>query len=129
MGQQSASYKADPVREALTQVDYNVNLGQAYEAIGMILNLQCNVYMTALEKVEREGLGDRTKYHPAIAGQQVYHYIVGKADAILRMVRDQEGNRLFQVRATPLAEAGCRIDFDEDKVEPDLYKVWRHIVG
>ena len=126
--QQGAKFGAAEVRDALCQVDYNSNVGIACDALNSLLDLRINVYLTFLEKIEREGGGEKPKYHPAIQGNGVYQYIIGKLDCTIRMVR--VGNdRVFKVRASPVEEAGSRIEFDTETISPDLWEVRQHLLG
>jgi hypothetical protein len=84
--------RRDFVRDATTEVDFNINLTHMSEIANYLLALPCNVIVNALsreEYVERKKTG---RVLPAITGQSALRF-AGDADAILYLNRDSEGKR------------------------------------
>lgn len=86
--------KADDVfvRDATTQVDWNINLTHMGELTNSLLKLPANVLTIALEKEGRDSAG-RATYGPALSGQS-REKIVGDADIVARMmVHPKDGDK------------------------------------
>lgn len=87
--------RRDFVRDATTEVDYNINLTHMSEVANYLSSLPCNVIINSLsreEYVERRKTG---RVLPAITGQSALRFN-GDADAILYLNRDDDGNRWLE---------------------------------
>lgn len=87
--------RRDFVRDATTEVDYNINLTHMSEVANYLSSLPCNVIVNSLsreEYVERRKTG---RVLPAITGQSALRFN-GDADAILYLNRDDDGNRWLE---------------------------------
>jgi hypothetical protein len=90
--------RRDFVRDATTEVDFNINLTHMSEVANYLASLPCNVVVNALsreEYVERKKTG---KVIPAITGQSALRFS-GDADAILYLNRNNEGQRWIECDA------------------------------
>lgn len=125
IGQQSAARVDRDVRDAITQVDYNVNLGQMRDIIDIALSAPCNVLFICHEKVDRE-LRDKPRAHPNVIGS-TYSHLVGDVDFCFRMVIE-EGRRVFHTQPEDDEEAGYRLGKLEPIEEADLWKVYHKMV-
>jgi len=122
IGRQSTSVSDEPVRDAVTQVDYNVNLGQMRELADHIITVPWNVLYIANESQQRDRQ-DKPVYGPAIMGQS-YNAIVGDVDFCFRMVVI-DGKRFFKCQPSPVEEAGYRDGKFEELEEANLNDVWK----
>ncbi len=87
--------RRDFVRDATTEVDFNINLTHMSEVANFLASLPCNIVVNALsreEYVERKKTG---RVLPAITGQSSLRFC-GDADAILYLNRDNEGRRWLE---------------------------------
>jgi hypothetical protein len=83
------------VRDATTEVDYNINLAHMGEVADWLAGVQANVIVNCISKeeyVERRKTG---RVLPAITGQSATRFS-GDADAILFLNRDKEGRRWIE---------------------------------
>jgi len=83
------------VRDAVIEVDWNINLGHMSELADALLDMRCNVVVTAHsrpERIERKSTGRDT---PALSGQS-YNRFLGDADAILELIAKKNGNRVLR---------------------------------
>lgn len=90
--------RRDFVRDATTEVDFNINLTHMSEVANYLSSLPCNVIVNTLsreEYVERKKTG---RVLPAITGQSALRF-TGDADAILYLNRDDEGRRWLECDA------------------------------
>lgn len=109
--------RRDFVRDATTEVDFNINLVHMSEVANFLSSLPCNVVVNALSKeefVERKKTG---KVLPAITGQSALRF-TGDADAILYLNRDDGGKRWLECDA----ETGGDRSGMLDKREPASLK-------
>lgn len=84
--------RRDFVRDATTEVDFNINLTHMSEVANYLASMPCNVIVNALsreEYVERRKTG---RVLPAITGQSALRF-TGDADAILYLDRNEKGER------------------------------------
>jgi len=80
------------VRDASTEVDYNINLAHMGEVADWLGQVKANVVLNVISKeeyIERKKTG---RAIPAITGQSSIR-LMGDADAILYLDRDREGQR------------------------------------
>jgi len=84
--------RRDFVRDATTEVDYNINLAHMSEVANYLSALPCNVVVLALSKEEFVDRKKTGRVLPSISGQSGLRF-AGDADAILYLDRDAEGNR------------------------------------
>jgi hypothetical protein len=90
--------RRDFVRDATTEVDFNINLAHMSEVANYLSSLPCNVVVNSLSKeeyVERKKTG---KVLPAITGQSALRF-TGDADAILYLNRNDAGERWLECDA------------------------------
>ncbi len=103
------------VRDAVTQMDYGINLGWMTELVGSLLDIPCNVVFTALERKE-----DKTHVaYPALVGQSAQK-VMGDCDVIARLTSDETGNRSLICANSGTAQAGFRGDRLEEVEPADL---------
>ena len=97
------------VRDALTQVDYNVNLGHMAEITNALGRLPCNVVYIALERREKsdEGANPKGFATPSLSGQAL-DKIAGDADVVARLVADDAGKRTLHIAPGSMWTAGDR---------------------
>lgn len=84
--------RRDVVRDAVTEVDYNVNLAHMSEVANWLALVPANVVVNAISKeefIERKKTG---RVIPAVSGQSAVRFN-GDADAILYLDRDKNGKR------------------------------------
>lgn len=116
------------VRDAVTQVDYNVNLGLMAELTNAVMRLPCNVVFIALEKQEDRD-GSKTAI-PALSGQSK-EKVTGDADVIARMTI-VDGKRKLCIQPGAGWYAGDRTGIYQAEEEPDLHALamrWRDKVA
>ncbi len=126
IGQQSASRVDRDVRDAITQVDYNVNLGQMRDVIDIALSIPCNILFICHEKVDRE-LRDKPRAHPNLIGA-TYGHLVGDVDYCFRMVIEN-GKRVFHTKPEDDEEAGHRLGHLEAVEPADIWAVYQKMTA
>jgi hypothetical protein len=112
------------VRDALTRVDYNVNLGHMAEITNAILRLKANILFIALEKEARDA-NDRSFTVPALSGQSK-EKILGDADIVARMSispKDAD-SRVFLLAPGQGWDAGDRTGRLDEMEPADLQSVY-----
>lgn len=117
--------RRDFVRDAVTEVDFNINLVHMSEVANYVSSLPCNVVVNALsreEYVERKKTG---RVLPAITGQSSNRF-TGDADAILYLNRDDEGNRWMECTSET---GGDRSGMLNRKEPADLHALVRKMLG
>jgi len=87
--------RRDYVRDATTEVDYNINLTHMSEIANYLSSLPCNIVVTSLSREEYVDRKKTGKVVPAISGQSGLRF-AGDADAILYLDRDKEGKRWLE---------------------------------
>jgi hypothetical protein len=112
------------VRDLLTQVDYNVNLGHMVEITNAMLALPCNVVFLALEKNDTDRY-DRKIAVPALSGQS-REKICGDTDVIARMVIEN-GERKFFVQPGDGFYAKDRLGKLDPVEPPDFWALHQKI--
>lgn len=113
------------VRDAVTEVDYNVNLAHMGEVADWLSQVRCNVVINSISKeeyVERKKTG---KVIPAITGQSAIR-IAGDADAIVCLDRDREGRRWI---SCDLESGGDRSGRLHAREEADLVRIRDRMLG
>lgn len=113
------------VRDAVTEIDYNINLVHMGEVADWLAGLACNVVVNALsreETVERKKTG---RVVPAISGQSGLRFN-GDADAILYLNRDDSGKRWFEIDSET---GGDRSGMLDAKEPADLLRIQRKMLG
>ncbi len=80
------------VRDATTEVDYNINLTHMSEIADFCATVEANVVVNALSKEEYNERRKTGRVNPAITGQSGIRFS-GDADAILCLEVDREGAR------------------------------------
>lgn len=113
------------VRDAVTEVDYNVNLAHMGEVADWLSQIRCNVIINSISKeeyVERKKTG---RAIPAITGQSAIR-IAGDADAIVCLDRDREGRRWI---ACDLESGGDRSGRLRAREDADLVTIRDRMLG
>ena len=113
------------VRDAVTEVDYNVNLAHMGEVADWLAQVRCNVVINSISKeeyVERKKTG---RAIPAITGQSAIR-IAGDADAIVCLDRDREGRRWI---SCDLESGGDRSGRLRPREEADLVQIRDRMLG
>lgn len=87
--------RRDYVRDATTEVDYNINLTHMSEIANFLSSLPCNVIVNSLSREEYVDRKKTGKVVPAISGQSGLRF-AGDADAILYLDRDKSGKRWLE---------------------------------
>jgi len=87
--------RRDFVRDATTEVDFNINLAHMSEVANYLSSLPCNVVVNALSKEEYIDRKKTGKVTPAITGQSSNRFC-GDADAILYLNRNDGGERWLE---------------------------------
>lgn len=117
--------RRDFVRDATTEVDFNINLTHMSEVANYLSALPCNVVINALsreEYVERRKTG---RVLPAITGQSALRF-AGDADAILYLNRNDDGQRWLECDTETGGDRSGRLS----KREPaDLVAVASKMLG
>jgi hypothetical protein len=96
--------RRDYVRDATTEVDYNINLTHMSEIANFLSSLPCNIVINSLSREEYVDRKRTGKVVPAISGQSGLRF-AGDADAILYLDRDKEGKRWLE----------CNVDTGGDR--------------
>jgi hypothetical protein len=102
----AASADDEYMRDMTTQLDYGINLAHMNETINRVLSLQCNIVLVALERTDKE-FKNRPRIGPRLSGQ-AYGLIVGAADAIIRLTKNDSEERVLHCAATSDYKAGDR---------------------
>jgi hypothetical protein len=117
--------RRDFVRDATTEVDFNINLAHMSEVANYLSSLPCNVIALALSKeeyVERRKTG---RVLPAITGQSGLRFS-GDADAILYLNRNDKGDRWLECDAETGGDRSGALDRKESA---DLMSVATKMIG
>lgn len=113
------------VRDAVTEVDYNVNLAHMTEVANWASMLPCNIVINAISKeefVERRKTG---RVLPALSGQSAVRFM-GDADAILWLERNDKDVRSL---SCDQATGGDRSGKLESKEPADLMHILHRMLG
>lgn len=115
------------VRDITTQIDYGINLAMMNEVMSSLMDLPCNLYITAYEKEDKDSSkGNRAYYKPQLSGQARDRF-EGAADVICRLEVGEEGERLLKCNPTAVIYAKNRGGKLNDVEEPDLAKLWNKV--
>lgn len=112
------------VRDAVTEVDFNVNLAHMTEVANWLATLRCNVIINALSREEQVNRNKTGRVVPAISGQSGLRF-AGDADAILYLDKDKDEERFL---SCALDEGGDRSGFLEKREPADLTHVMRKML-
>lgn len=115
------------VRDAVTEPDWNVNLGHMSEVADFCVDAKCNVVVLALEREERIERKTTGRVVPRISGQS-YARFVGDADAVLRLQADPEGQR-YLTTMTGDSMGGDRSGYLEQVEAADLRHIQQKMIG
>jgi hypothetical protein len=80
------------IRDAVIEVDWNINLGHMSELADALLDMRCNVVVTAHSRSEKSGRKETGRNIPALSGQS-YNRFLGDADALLELNSFKDGER------------------------------------
>lgn len=117
--------RRDYVRDATTEVDFNINLTHMSEVANFLSPLPCNVIVNALSReefVERKKTG---RVLPAITGQSATRFN-GDADAILYLNRNEKGERWIECNEETGGDRSGRLSAREPA---DLWSIMRKMIG
>lgn len=117
--------RRDFVRDATTEVDYNINLTHMSEVANYLASLPCNVVVNALSREEYIDRKKTGRVLPAITGQSGLRF-TGDADAILYLNRNDAGDRWLECDTETGGDRSGRLD----KREPaNLHHVLDKMLG
>lgn len=118
--------RRDFVRDATTEVDFNINLTHMSEVANWLSSLPCNVVVNALSREEHVDRKKTGRVVPAIVGQSSAR-ICGDADAILYLAVEKDGKRIFQCQAGETGgDRSGRLGLTEP---PDLFEISQKMLG
>jgi hypothetical protein len=117
--------RRDVVRDATTEVDFNINLAHMTEVANWLSTVKCNVVVNALSREEFVDRKKTGRVIPALQGQSAMRF-TGDADAILYLERDDKENRTF---VCDPATGGDRSGKLESREPADLTLIVKKMLG
>lgn len=115
------------VRDAVIEVDWNINLAHMSEVADFLVNAKANVVVCALSKKEKVKREETGRMVPALSGQS-YSRFVGDADAVMRLTSDKDGRRRLEL-AMGDAMLGDRSGNLDTVEPPDLKHIQQKMIG